>query len=58
MKGGKLAVCDIRLSNTASMGDYWLAPRPGSEPLMLLGFAHVILRENLVAWDFVHDWVD
>ena len=58
MKGGKLAVCDIRLSNTASMSDYWLAPRPGTEPLMLLGFAHVILRENLVAWDFVREWVD
>jgi len=58
MKGAKLAVCDIRLSNTASMGDYWLAPRPGTEPLMLLGFAHVILRENLVAWDFVRDWVE
>ncbi|MBL8723650.1 MAG: molybdopterin-dependent oxidoreductase, partial [Planctomycetes bacterium] len=58
MAGGKLAVCDIRLSNTASMADYWLAPRPGTEALMLLGFAHVILRENLVAWDFVRDWVD
>ncbi len=58
MKGGKLAVCDIRLSNTASMGDYWLAPRPGTEALMLLGFAHVILSLDLVAWDFVRDWVD
>jgi len=58
MKGGKLAVCDIRLSNTASMGDYWLAPRPGTEALMLLGFAHVILRENLTDWTFVRDWVD
>ncbi|MBK8098316.1 MAG: molybdopterin-dependent oxidoreductase [Planctomycetes bacterium] len=58
MKGGKLAVCDIRLSNTASMGDYWLAPRPGTEAMMLLGFAHVLLRENLVDWQFVHDWVE
>lgn len=58
MKGGKLAVCDIRLSNTASMGDYWLAPRPGTEPLMLLGFVHVILSANLVDWDFVRDWVE
>jgi anaerobic selenocysteine-containing dehydrogenase len=58
MKGGKLAVCDIRLSNTASMGDYWLAPRPGTEPMMLLGFAHVILRDNLVDWNFVRDWVE
>lgn len=58
MRGGKLAVCDIRLSNTASMGDYWLAPRPGTEPMMLLGFAHVILRENLVDWTFVREWVE
>jgi anaerobic selenocysteine-containing dehydrogenase len=58
MNGGKLAVCDIRLSNTASMADFWLAPRPGTEAMMLLGFAHVLLRENLVDWKFVHDWVD
>ncbi|HLQ37838.1 MAG TPA: molybdopterin dinucleotide binding domain-containing protein [Planctomycetota bacterium] len=58
MAGGKLAVCDIRLSNTASMADYWLAPRPGTEAMMLLGFVNVLLQENLVDWKFVHDWVD
>ncbi|MFM1873968.1 MAG: hypothetical protein RL398_3390, partial [Planctomycetota bacterium] len=58
MKGGKLAVCDIRLSNTASMSDYWLAPRPGTEAMMLLGFAHVLLRDDLVDWQFVRTWVD
>jgi anaerobic selenocysteine-containing dehydrogenase len=58
MAGGKLAVCDIRLSNTASMADWWLAPRPGTEALMLLGFAHVMMREDLVDWQFVHDWVN
>ncbi|MGE3171348.1 MAG: molybdopterin dinucleotide binding domain-containing protein [Planctomycetota bacterium] len=58
MKGGKLAVCDVRLSNTASMADWWLAPRPGTEAMMLLGFAHVLLEEDLVDWDFVRDWVD
>jgi anaerobic selenocysteine-containing dehydrogenase len=58
MKGAKLAVCDIRLSNTASMADYWLAPRPGTEAMMLLCFAHVLLRENLVDEAFVRDWVD
>ncbi|MBX3463832.1 MAG: molybdopterin-dependent oxidoreductase [Planctomycetes bacterium] len=58
LRGGKLAVCDIRLSNTASMADWWLAPRPGTEALMLLGFAHVLLRDDLVDWRFVRDWVD
>src|SRR6266571_5479824 len=36
MKGAKLAVVDPRLSNTASMADYWLAPWPGTEAAMLL----------------------
>jgi len=58
MKGAKLAVCDIRLSNSASMADHWLAPRPGTEALMLLGFLHVVLRDGLVNRDFVRDWVD
>ncbi|HLU38945.1 MAG TPA: molybdopterin-dependent oxidoreductase, partial [Planctomycetota bacterium] len=58
MKGAKLAVCDVRLSNSASMADWWLAPRPGTEALMLLGFLHVVLRDGLVDRRFVHDWVD
>ena len=31
MKGAKLAVMDPRLSNTASMADYWLPTHPGTE---------------------------
>ena len=38
---------DVRLSNTASMADYWLAPWPGTEALLLLAMAHVILQERL-----------
>lgn len=58
MKGGKIAVCDVRLSNTASMSDYWLATRPGTEALMLLGFAHVILEEAMYDREFLESWVD
>jgi len=58
MKGGKIAVCDVRLSNTASMSDYWLATRPGTEALMLLGFAHVILKEAMYDREFLESWVD
>lgn len=57
-QGAKLAVVDIRLSNTASMADHWLAPRPGTEALMLLGFAHVILQERRFDAKFLADWVD
>jgi anaerobic selenocysteine-containing dehydrogenase len=47
LKGAKLAVVDVRLSNTASMADWWLAPWPGTEALMLLSMAYVILDEGL-----------
>ncbi|HTF89845.1 MAG TPA: molybdopterin dinucleotide binding domain-containing protein [Planctomycetota bacterium] len=58
MKGAKLAVVDVRLSNTASMADWWLAPYPGTEALMLLAFAHVILEEKLFDRAFVEQWVN
>jgi anaerobic selenocysteine-containing dehydrogenase len=57
-KGAKLAVCDVRLSNTASMADWWLAPRPGTEAMMLLGFAHVLLEEQLEDRAFLERWVN
>ncbi|MEM7202823.1 MAG: molybdopterin-dependent oxidoreductase [Planctomycetota bacterium] len=58
MRGAKVIACDIRLSNTASMADEWLAPRPGTEPTMLLGIAHVILRDKLYDAGFMEQWVD
>jgi anaerobic selenocysteine-containing dehydrogenase len=56
MKGSKLAVIDVRLSNTASMADWWLAPWPGTEAFLLLSFVHVLLREGLWNRDFVRTW--
>ena len=40
--GAKLIVFDTRLSNTASMADYWLPSWPGSEAALLLAMALVI----------------
>ncbi|MBK7642983.1 MAG: molybdopterin-dependent oxidoreductase [Planctomycetes bacterium] len=58
MKGAKLAVVDVRLSNTASMADFWLAPWPGTESYMLLAMASVILREKLYDAKFLEEWVN
>ncbi|PWT91677.1 MAG: formate dehydrogenase, partial [Acidobacteria bacterium] len=58
MAGAKLAVIDPRLSNTASMADYWLPSWPGSESALLLGMANVILRENLFNREFLKDWTN
>ncbi len=57
-RGAKVCAIDIRLSNTASMADYWLAPHPGTEAMLLLSFAHVILNENLFNRKFVEVWTN
>ena len=58
MKGARICTIDVRLSNTASMSDWWVTPHPGSEAALLLGFAHVMLAEDLVHHEFVRRWVN
>jgi anaerobic selenocysteine-containing dehydrogenase len=58
MKGAKLAVMDTRLSNTASMADYWMPTYPGSEAAVLLAIANILLQENLYNEDFLRNWVN
>ncbi|MSR46986.1 MAG: formate dehydrogenase [Planctomycetes bacterium] len=58
MAGAKLCAIDIRLSNTASMADYWLAPYPGSEAFLLLAFAQVLLAEGTIDRKFVEEWTN
>lgn len=58
MRGAKLAVIDTRLSNTASMADYWLPAWPGSEAALLLAMARVILDENLYDREFIRRWTN
>ena len=58
MKGAKLAVMDPRLSNTASMSDYWMPTYPGSEAAVMLAMAKVILDEGLYNRTFMEKWVN
>jgi anaerobic selenocysteine-containing dehydrogenase len=58
MKGAKLAVIDPRLSNTASMADYWLAPWPGTETPILLAIANHLLQNDLIDREFVRQWTN
>src|SRR5206468_9645361 len=53
LAGAKLAVMDPRLSNTASMADYWLPTYPGSEAAVLLAMGKVIIDENLFDAQFL-----
>lgn len=56
--GAKIAVLDTRLSNTASMADYWMSSWPGSEAAVLLAMANVIIQEDLYNRAFVEQWVN
>jgi anaerobic selenocysteine-containing dehydrogenase len=58
LSGAKLAVMDPRLSNTASMADYWLPTRPGTEAAALLAMARVILDERLYDAEFLESCVN
>lgn len=58
MKGAKLATMDPRLSNTASMSDYWMPTYPGSEASALLAFAKIILEEGLYNRHYMENWVN
>jgi len=58
MSGAKLATMDPRLSNTASMSDYWMPTYPGSEAAVLLAMAKVILDENLFNEEYMRQWVN
>ncbi len=58
MKGAKLAVMDPRLSNTASMANYWMPTYPGSEAAVLLAMAKIILDEGLYNEAYMRTWVN
>jgi anaerobic selenocysteine-containing dehydrogenase len=57
-RGQKLCVMDPRLSNTASMADYWLPTWPGTEAAVLLAIVWVLLDEELYDKEFVRRWVN
>ncbi len=58
MKGAKLIVLDPRLSNTASIADYWLPTYPGSEAAVFLAMAKIILDEGLYNREYMETWVN
>jgi len=58
MRGAKVAVIDSRLSNTASMADYWLSPWPGTEAAILLAMARLLVAERRYDRAFVEKWTN
>ncbi len=56
--GAKICVIDVRHSNTASKADWWLAPWPGTEAMLLLAIAKILLDEGLYNREFLETWVN
>ena len=52
-KKTKVVQIDPRLSNTAAKADQWLPAKPGTEMILAMGLAHVIIRESLYNKAFV-----
>src|SRR6266704_2619286 len=58
MRGAKVCVLDTRLSNTASMADWWMSPWPGSEAAVLLAIARILITERRYHRELVRRWVN
>ncbi|MFQ5856929.1 MAG: molybdopterin-dependent oxidoreductase [Anaerolineae bacterium] len=58
LKGAKLITLDPRLSNTASMSDYWLPTWPGSEAALVLSIANHLIQHDKYDRDFLRRWVN
>lgn len=53
----KVVQVEPRLSNTAAKSDQWIPIQPGTEMLLALAIAHVIIKESLYDYSFVNDSV-
>lgn len=56
--GARLVTFDPRLSLTAGRSDEWLSIAPGSDGLVALAMAQVIVRQNLHDRQFLSKWTD
>lgn len=54
----KLVTFDVRLSNTAGRSDEWFPIFPGTDGLVMLAMANVIMGEGLADVDFLKNWTN
>lgn len=56
--GAKLVTFDVRLSNTAGRSDEWFPIKPGTDGLVALTMANVIMQEGLYDEKFISEWTN
>lgn len=56
-EGAEIIVIDPRKTQSAELEDsQWIPIRPGSDGVLALGLAHVLIRDNLYDTEFVKNW--
>ncbi len=58
MKGARLVTLDPRVSGTAARSDEWLPIRPGTDGVVALAMANVIVQKGLQDQDFLTRWTN
>ncbi len=54
----KLVTFEVRMSHTAGRSDEWLPVFPGSDGLIALAMANVIMEKGLANVDFINSWTN
>jgi anaerobic selenocysteine-containing dehydrogenase len=57
-RGAKLVTFDVRLSNTAAKSHEWVPVKPGTDGLVALAMANVIMQESLYDRAFIETWTN
>ena len=55
---GKLVQVESRQSNTAAKADHWVPVNPGTEAILAMGIAGVLVAESLYDKRFVFEWTE
>ncbi|MCP4702486.1 MAG: molybdopterin-dependent oxidoreductase, partial [Gammaproteobacteria bacterium] len=54
----KLVTFDVRMSNTAGRSDEWIPVFPGSDGIIALAMANVIMQKGLADTRFIYTWTN
>ncbi|NND54814.1 MAG: molybdopterin-dependent oxidoreductase [Gammaproteobacteria bacterium] len=56
--GTEVICISPEFSPTAVRSSKWVNPKPGSDAALALGMVHVMIRDNLIDWDYVKEQTD
>lgn len=54
----KLVTFDVRLTNTAAKSDEWIPIKPGTDGVVALAMADVVMEEGLYNREFIEKWTN